>query len=127
MKNVAVSGGTNMLPAIQAMGDSLSAEQEDYPDHLTALYFMGDGDDTVGNSTRIRYFLEDRSASGFGDHIKSATLLGAERDRQILAKIFGEDNTHVASSLEELIEESMNQFSEDIQDYMGPISRRSGG
>jgi len=126
MKSVAVSGGTNMLPAIQAMGDALNAEQQDFPEHLTALYFMGDGDDTCGNSTMIKDFLTQRDTNGFGDHIRSATLLGNEANRKLLAKIFGDENTHVANDFETLVEESMNQLATDIQEYIGPIARKGG-
>jgi len=119
MKNINSQGGTNMLPAIQKSAQDLNQEVYRFPDHASALYFIGDGGDTSGNERNIKNFLELNNAeNGFGEHIKSAILIGSEQDKSALSSIFGDENTTVASDLEELIEQSMNKFKEDIELYL---------
>lgn len=111
--------GTDMLPAIRKAAIDLNKEVAKSTDYASALYFVGDGEDTSGNSERIKDFLRMTDAEGgFGDHMLSAIMLGDETLRQKLAGIFGDDNTTVAQNLDELIEQSMNKFDEDISKYL---------
>lgn len=119
MKKVQASGGTNMLPAIQRAAADLQEEKMHYPDYASALYFLGDGEDTCGNSANVRQFLESTDEEqGFGDHLRSAILLGTKTERQTLAQIFGDEHTTVAPDFEELVQQSMERFAEDIEDYL---------
>lgn len=118
MTKVQTAGGTNMLDAVRSAADDLNEEKFQYPDHATAFYFMGDGGDTCGNTVKIREFLNlNDSVGGFGDHIKSAILLGNESERVALAEIFGDEHTTVAGNFEELVEQSMYKFDADIENY----------
>ena len=116
MKAVQTSGGTNMFPAIRQASEDLNHEANDHPDFASALYFFGDGGDTRGNSGKIRQFLQmSDQEGGFGDHMRSAILLGGSQfEKRELAALFGDENTHVASSLDKLIEASMHQFHDDL-------------
>ncbi len=119
MKQLIARGGTNMLEAIKKAAAELSKEVYEYPSYVSALYFMGDGEDTYGNATNIRNFLRINEAEkGFGGHMYSAILLGDESQRQQLAEIFGDEHTNVASDFDELIEQSMLKFDEDIKEYL---------
>lgn len=112
-------GGTNMLPAIQTAAEDLNTEVENTPDYASALYFFGDGEDTCGNAERIAQFLQLADAEqGFGEHLLSAIMLGSEDQRRELAAIFGEDQTSVAPDFETLIEEAMEKFDDQIEDYL---------
>jgi len=80
---------------------------------------LGDGGDTCGNTQNIKKFLQiNDSERGFGEHLRSAIMLGDESQRQELAQIFGEEHTAVAPSFEKLIEKSMKQFDEDVEGYV---------
>jgi len=111
--------GTDMLPAIQKAAADLNKETFEYPDYASAFYFIGDGQDTSGNSVRIREFLKLLdSEHGFGKHMLSAIMLGNESQRRELAAIFGDGHTTVAPDFDTLIEQSMYKFDEDIGDYL---------
>lgn len=119
MESVRTVGGTNMLPAIQQAAAELNRETFEYPDYASAFYFIGDGQDTSGNSTTVREFLKLTEAeSGFGQHMISAIMLGGETQRQELAAIFGDEHTTVAPDFEALIEQSMYKFDDDIEAYL---------
>lgn len=119
MQALHTQGGTNMLPAIQKAAADLNRETFEYPDYASAFYFIGDGQDTAGNSQRIREFLRLSEAErGFGEHMLSAIMLGNESQRRELAAIFGDDHTTVAPDFETLIEQSMYKFDEDIAAYL---------
>lgn len=119
MEKMQVSGGTNMLDALKRAAKDLNKETFEHSDYASALYFIGDGEDSNGNSERIKQFLKlADSERGFGEHLLSAILLGDERLRQQLSNIFGEDHTVVASNFESLIEKAMEQFDADIQEYL---------
>lgn len=118
MKQVQVAGGTNMLPALKEVAKDLNEETFNYPDHMSALYFTGDGDDSYRNGQNIRQFLATNDAEhGFGEHMRSAVLLGSEHERQLLANIFGDEHTSVAADFETLIEEMMTKFDDDVSFY----------
>ena len=120
MKSLVDQGGTNMLDAIVKSAEDLNEEAFDYPDYASALYFVGDGGDTQGNGTRIKQFLEETdNQQGFGDHMRSALLLGRESEREQLASIFGEESTTVVPDLDQLIEMSMEKFDDDLENYLG--------
>ncbi len=124
MRHVKTDGGTNMLDALKQTGKDLDAEVDGFPDHASALYFIGDGGDTCGNKRNIRTFLNaEQSMQGFGsEHMRSAVLLGSEAERQELSELFGERNTTVAGNFDALIETSMLRFAEDIEDYCKDMS-----
>lgn len=119
MKKTQAKGGTNMLDAIKEAAHDLNREVADYPDFVSAFYFIGDGEDTCGNSAKVREFLQlnDRER-GFGDHLRSAILMGSEANRSTLASIFGEEHTTVAPGFDELIEQSMYKFDDHIEEYL---------
>ena len=120
MEKVRASGGTNMLDAVQEAASELNQEAAEYPDYASAFYFVGDGEDTEGNSDNVRQFLHmsEDEEQGFGEHMLSAILLGEESERQTLADIFGDEHTTVVPKLEDLIEQSMLKFDEDLEDYL---------
>lgn len=119
MTALKAQGGTNMLDAIKQAAGELQRETREYPDYASALYFNGDGEDTQGNSEKVRAFLETNDREhGFGEHMRSAILLGDERNRQELAKIFGDEHTAVASDFDELVQQSMERFNADISEYL---------
>lgn len=119
MKSVEAHGGTNMLAAVQAASRQLTDETRDYPDYASAMYFIGDGEDTCGNTANVREFLKTTDEEqGFGHHLLSAIFLGNERQRSTLADIFGDDKTVVAPDLESLIEQSMLKFDDDLEEYL---------
>ena len=119
MKTVRATGGTNMLEALKKAAGDLNEEVYDYPDYASGLYFVGDGGDTCGNEANIKRFLQMQDTErGFGEHMLSAVLLGDESLRRKLAGIFGEERTTVASSFEDLIEQSMDKFDDDLQEYL---------
>jgi hypothetical protein len=80
---------------------------------------IGDGADTSGNNDRIKEFVE----TGFGNTIVSAVMMGDESQKQVLAHLFGEDNTSVASTFDELMSTSMEQFQNNVRVY---LKRRRG-
>lgn len=119
MQALHTQGGTNMLPAIQKAAADLNKETFEYPDYASAFYFVGDGQDTSGNSQKVKEFLQlTESESGFGEHMLSAIMLGNESQRKELAAIFGDEHTTVAPNFEDLIEQSMYKFDEDIEAYL---------
>lgn len=119
MKNIKTEGGTNMLDPIKRASQLLSEQTYDYPDYASSFYFIGDGGDTNGNSENIKQFLlEKDKQGGFGNHMLSAILLGSESERQALGSIFGDEHTTVAGDFDELINESMERFDEDIEEYL---------
>lgn len=119
MKNIKTQGGTNMLDPIKRASRSLSDLTYDNSDHASSFYFIGDGEDTNGNSERIKQFLlEKNNQDGFGEHMLSAILLGSERERTELSKIFGDEHTTVAGDFDELIKQSMERFEDDIEEYL---------
>ncbi len=118
MRGVTSEGGTNMFDALKTTAADLNEQKQGYEDHVSALYLIGDGGDTCGNKENIRRFLNaDTDEEMFGDHLKSATLLGTENDRRVLSDLFGDDHTNVAGDFEELVEKSMVTFADDIEDY----------
>lgn len=119
MTHLKTAGGTDMLGAVKNAAEDLHAEMDDYPDYASAFYFVGDGDDTHGNANKVRQFLEaDDRERGLGQVMRSAILLGEEKDRQALGAIFGNENTTVASTFEDLVEQSMYRFDEQIEQYL---------
>lgn len=122
MTAIKEQGGTNMLDALKKASADLNEETFDYPDHVSAFYFLGDGGDTCGNKSNIQKFLaaEDKE-HGFGEHMRSAVLLGNESERQALAELFGDANTTVAPDFETLVEQSMFKFADDIEGYAEKI------
>ena len=119
MKNLATSGGTNMLDGIKKAAHELNKQVVEYPDYASAFYFIGDGGDTYGNAANITKFLQLNEAErGFGRHMYSAILLGNESQRQELANIFGAEHTNVAPNFAELVEKSMDKFDEDLEEYL---------
>lgn len=119
MKSLTAKGGTNMLDALRAVAHELNNEIANFPDYASALYFLGDGGDTQGNAGNIKTFLELNDAEGgFGEHMRTAILLGEESQRHDLAEIFGEEHTQVAPNFDDLLEQSMEQFDMDIEDYL---------
>ncbi|MBU0981477.1 hypothetical protein KKC94_02175 [Patescibacteria group bacterium] len=123
MTAVQAGGGTNMLEAIQKSARDMTEETWEYPDYASALNFIGDGGDTCGNTGRIRQFIETKDEEdGFGNHMHFATFLGDEAQRQVLADIFGDEHTSVASDFEELIGVSMEQFGDQIEEYVDSMS-----
>lgn len=125
MTRLQASGGTNMLNAIQTAATALTEETRNYPDHASAMYFIGDGGDTCGNKMNVRKFLETNDQEhGFGRHLKSAILLGTPQERQALAEIFGDEHTTVAPDFEELVQQSMVQCARDIKGYVSRLEGR---
>lgn len=123
MKKIQTAGGTNMLEAVQKGATDLDKEVAAYPDFMSALYLFGDGGDTCGNKEKIRDFLEaTEQEQGFGDHAKNAFLIGSETERGELAGVFGDENTRVGGTLEELIEQSMEKFDDDVSFYTGRMA-----
>ncbi len=119
MTAVAAQGGTNMLDAVKKAAEGLRQETREYPDYASAFYFIGDGEDTSGNSQNIKNFLaEEDSIKGFGAHMRSAIMLGSEGQRKVLADLFGDESTTVASNFDDLVEQSMIKFEDDIEDYL---------
>lgn len=119
MERLKTAGGTNMLDAITQTAQELNEESAEYPDYASALYFIGDGGDTCGNAERIKRFMQTNNAEhGFGEHMYTATLLGNESQREELARIFGDDHTNVAPDFDALVEQSMRNFEEDIEQYL---------
>lgn len=118
MRSIHALGGTDMLSALKKASEDLNGQARKFPDHASALYFLGDGDDTCHNQANIQKFLHmNEEEGGFGTHMKSAILLGQEKDRKILANLFGDENTTVAGDFESLVERSMDQFAHDIGHY----------
>jgi len=118
MERLQTQGGTNMLDGIQRAADDLNEEAINSPDYASAFYFIGDGGDTCGNTENIKKFLATNdSVHGFGEHMYSAILLGNESQRSELAAVFGDEHTNVAPEFESLVEQSMNRFEDDIENY----------
>lgn len=119
MQALRTQGGTNMLPAIEKAAADLNKETFEFPDYASSFYFIGDGQDTAGNSQTIKEFLRlTASEQGFGNHMLSAIMLGNESQKRELASIFGDKHTTVAPDFETLIEQSMYKFDEDIEVYL---------
>ena len=119
MQRLAARGGTNMLDGIKKAASELNKQFEEFPDYASALYFVGDGEDTCDNVTNIKKFLQiNESEHGFGEHLYSAILLGNEAQRRELAEIFGDEHTNVAPDFDELIEKSMDRFDENLEEYL---------
>jgi hypothetical protein len=125
MTRLQATGGTNMLEAIRTAARNLTEESRQYPDHVSVMYFLGDGGDTCGNATKVREFMDSNDQEhGFGRHLHSAILLGTEEERQALADIFGEDHTTVAPDFDELVQQTMTQCARDIKGYVDRLQRR---
>lgn len=119
MTAMRVQGGTNMLDAVKKAAQDLNEETFEYPDHASAFYFIGDGEDTCGNSEKVKEFLKiNDEEHGFGGHMRSAIMLGTESQRQTLGRIFGDEHTTVAPNFDTLVEQSMLQFDDDISSYL---------
>jgi len=119
MEYLNASGGTNMLGPIKKIAGELTEQASEYPDFASAFYFVGDGGDTEGNAGNIRTFMANNDEEGgFGRHMQSAILMGNEQQRSELAAIFGDENTSVAPTLDELIEISMQKFEQDMGEYL---------
>jgi hypothetical protein len=125
MKAIVAQGGTNMLDGVKKSGQDLNAEAEGFPDFVSAMYFVGDGDDTCGNSEKVKKYLQnvDAEHGGFGHHLLSAIMLGPESLRETLANIFGTEATAVAGNFEQLIEQCMLKFEDDILGYLDSMQR----
>lgn len=119
MQKLTTQGGTNMLDGIKKAAAELNEQTEKFPDYASAFYFVGDGGDTKGNAAKITQFLKvNESERGFGEHMYSAILLGNETQRRELAEIFGDDHTNVAPDFDKLIEKSMDNFGDDLEEYL---------
>jgi len=119
MQGLTAKGGTNILQGVEKVSADLNQETQNYPDYASAFYFVGDGEDSYGNSTRIKEFLRmSNSEHGFGEHMFSAIMLAKALWRNDLAEIFGEEHTSVAPNLDELIRISMEKFDEDLEEYL---------
>jgi hypothetical protein len=119
MNKVTPKPGTNMLGVVKKAAGELNEEIKNYPDYASALYFIGDGGDTWNNSENVKRFMESNdSEKGFGEHMHSALLLGPESERKVLADVFGDEHTIVVSDFDLLIERSMNQFEDDMEEYL---------
>ncbi len=119
MERVQTSGGTNMLDGIKKAAHDLNEQTTEFPDYASAFYFVGDGGDTCGNAQNIKNFLQiNDSERGFGEHMYSAILLGNESQRREIADIFGDEHTNVAPDFDKLIEQSMNKFEDDLEEYL---------
>ncbi|MCA9351249.1 hypothetical protein KC929_00540 [Patescibacteria group bacterium] len=119
MTEINTQGGTDMLPALRKSAQELRDESYEYPDYASALYFVGDGGDSSGNSEKIKKFMSSEDEiHGFGEHMRSAIMIGSESQRSELAQLFGDEATTVASDLDALIEKSMDKFDADISFYM---------
>jgi len=119
MTALSATGGTNMLDGIKKAAADLNRETHDFPEYASALYVVGDGGDTCGNSEKVKDFLATNERErGFGDHMRSAIMLGSAQEKAALAQMFGEEHTTVAADLDALIEESMLRFSDDIETYL---------
>jgi len=117
LMKIRAGGGTSILPAVKKAANDLNKEKEDCTDYVSAMYFISDGSD--GNSRNIRKFLEtSEKEGGFGEHIKSALFLGSEFGASDLKNIFGENNTTVEPDFDSLIETFMEQFYENIEEYL---------
>ncbi|MBP9820078.1 hypothetical protein KBC79_05085, partial [Candidatus Woesebacteria bacterium] len=124
MNAVKADGGTNMLGAVEHVATQLNAQKQEFPDYTSAFYFMGDGEDTCGNSGRVRQFLQAKDADpGFGDHLVSAIVLGGQLEFQQLSAIFGPESTAVARTFDELVEKAMENFERDITNYVSSLTR----
>ena len=118
MKAVRTSGGTNMLDALQRMSGDLNDQKRQYPNHASSLYVVGDGGDTCGNKENIQSFLEGSGDQGFfGEHMRSAIMLGNEGQRKELAELFGDEHTSVADTFDGVLHKSMQQYDRDIMHY----------
>ncbi|MDO8649413.1 MAG: transglutaminase domain-containing protein [Candidatus Peregrinibacteria bacterium] len=125
-------GGTNMLPAMQKVAADLRQEKKKYPDHFTALYYIGDGEDTCKNAPNVRAFMQNSSKEGFGEHAQSAILMGGGAAKQILSSIFGEKNTTVVppnakdpqGSFRALVNASMAQMIGNIRTFKAKHRRK---
>ena len=105
-----------LLEAVKQSARTLDAAQREYPDFASALYFIGDGDDTKNRASNIRNFLStSKEFGGFGRHMRHAIMIGEDSQRRILAEIFGDDNTAVANSVNELAGAWMTQFARDVR------------
>ena len=112
-----------MLSAVQQAAADLNAQTAQYPDYVSAMYFLGDGDDTCGNSRNVRQFLQTNDTEhGFGDHMRTAILLGSETEKRKLSDIFGEEHTTVAPDFDELVQQTMEHFADDIEGYMTDLA-----
>lgn len=120
MSEAVALGGTNMLDAVQHVTEQLNAQARRMNGaYASAMYFVGDGQDTCGNSPAVKAFMQaDAESGGFGDHMYTAIMLGTEDDKKVLGDIFGDDHTQVAGDVEELIEESMAAFERDMREYL---------
>jgi hypothetical protein len=58
------------------------------------------------------------------EHLKSAVLLGSEHERRALSELFGDDHTTVASNFDQLIEQSMSRFADDIEQYCDEMTMK---
>ncbi len=124
MESLQAKDSSYTLEAVQTAADDLNAIKQQYSDYASALYFVGDGGDSLNREAQIRDFLSRSEAEdGFGDHQLHATMLGDENQRAILADIFGDRNTAVAPDFDSLIERSMEQFEDDMEDFLrGKVS-----
>ncbi len=119
MKGVVASPYTNIDEAVRGTAKDLNEEARAYPNYASAMYFVGDGQDSFGREAQIKAFLEsDDREKGFGNHMRSAIMMGTESEKEVLANIFGEDNTAVALEFEPLITKWMEQFEDNIKDYL---------
>ena len=108
-----------MLDAIKKGAEDLSEMTFEYPGHASALYLMGDGEDTHGNAAQIRQFLASTDAEhGLGEHMKGAIIIGDETMRQTLAALFGDEHTAAAAMFEDTVEKFMEMFDDDITAYL---------
>lgn len=119
MEMVRPQSGTNILDTVEEVARELNEQTYDYPEHASAFYFIGDGEDSYHNGPNVRRFLQLTDPDhGFGEHMLSAIMLGDESQRRQLADIFGDEHTTVAGDFDMLVEESMLKFAEDISEYV---------
>lgn len=112
---------TNMYEAVQHSAHNLDEVSRRFPEYASSMYFVGDGEDTGGGyggsrNPEIRRFMEtSRDRGGFGKHMRHAIMLGDESQRRVLADVFGDDHTAVASDLEGLFRTWTHQFERDVR------------
>lgn len=120
MKALRIQGGTNINDALRYSAAALNEQVANSPDHMSALYFIGDGEDSWTSPAVIKRFVDNINPEhGFGPHQRHAIFLGTEREKQQLAAIFGEEHTSVCSDFDTAIEMNMVKFDEDIKEYLG--------
>lgn len=129
MRVMRTQGGTDILPALQYCAAGLNQQVAEYPDYMSAFYFIGDGEDSrsdprFGGDPRyylkIKRFVSNLNPqNGFGEHdVKRAIFMGSEQEKKQLSNIFGEENTSVCADFDQLVDMFLDGLAVDVQTYM---------